>query len=154
MSFDTFMLKLALEEAKNAYNIDEVPVGAVVVDRFGDVIGYGYNRTIVDCDPTAHAEIVAIRSASKSSNNHRLFGANIYVTLEPCLMCLGAIFHSRIENVIYGAKDKKFGFSENIFNISDLKKINHHANVSQSKDNIVFECGNILSMFFEGKRNK
>ncbi|AGF47550.1 tRNA adenosine(34) deaminase TadA [Candidatus Kinetoplastidibacterium crithidiae] len=152
MEYDHMMLELALKEAENAYKIGEVPVGAVIVDSDRNPIGYGYNRTIVDNDPTAHAEIVAIRSVAKNINNYRFSGMSLYVTLEPCLMCLGAIFSARITKVVFGAKDYKTGVCGSVINLPSLKEINHHTNVLQFNGDLVSNCSHILSKFFKNLR--
>lgn len=101
------LMALALEQAQEAARLGEVPVGAVVVDAQGEVLGTGYNRTIIDRDPTAHAEIVALRAAARRLDNYRLPGVSLYVTLEPCVMCIGAMLHARLARVVYGARDPK-----------------------------------------------
>lgn len=103
------LMALALEQAQEAARLGEVPVGAVVVDAQGEVLGTGYNRTIIDRDPTAHAEIVALRAAARRLDNYRLPGVSLYVTLEPCVMCIGAMLHARLARVVYGARDPKTG---------------------------------------------
>jgi tRNA(adenine34) deaminase len=106
---DEAAMRWALEQAEMARELGEVPVGAVVLDAQGQVIGRGYNRTITDQDPSAHAEIVALRQAAASVSNYRLPGARLYVTLEPCVMCMGAMMHARLARVVFGAPDPKTG---------------------------------------------
>ena len=106
---DERFMRLALELAQEAYDIGEVPVGALVVSAQGDILGRGYNRTIIDHDPTAHAEIVALRAAAAQLENYRLPGISVYVTLEPCVMCIGAMLHARLARVVFGAHDPKTG---------------------------------------------
>ncbi len=103
------LMALALDEAKKALEKKEVPVGAIIVNKEGEILASAYNRTINDCDPTAHAEIVALREAAKKVNNYRLKDCYLIVTLEPCIMCLGALHEARIEGIIFGAYDKKLG---------------------------------------------
>jgi tRNA(adenine34) deaminase len=123
---------------------DEVPVGAVVV-LDGRVVGEGWNRPLATHDPSSHAEIEALRAAGKATGNYRLTGATLYVTLEPCVMCLGAIFHARIARVVYGARDPKTGASE-LF----LSRFNHHARVQGGV--LEAECAARLGAFFAARR--
>lgn len=106
---DQFYMMLAIKQAEQARLADEVPVGAVIVDSHQRVIGHGFNAPISTCDPTCHAEMTAIRMAARNRNNYRLTGTTLYVTIEPCIMCMGAIIHSRINRVVYGAADPKWG---------------------------------------------
>ncbi len=122
---DIKFMRLALELAKQAEFIDEVPVGAVIV-KDGEIIGTGMNSCISDHDPTSHAEIKAIRDAARTIKNYRLKGCSIYVTLEPCAMCVGAIQHARIEKIIYGANDPKTGACGSVIDLTSIKEINHH----------------------------
>jgi len=118
-------MQLALELAKRAATHGEVPVGAIVV-LDDQVIGEGYNQPIASSDPSAHAEIIAMRAAAKKIANYRLLNSSLYVTLEPCLMCAGAMLHARIKSLIYGADDPKFGASKNIFNLETVDdRVNH-----------------------------
>jgi len=150
-SLDTFWMQHALELAKRAESEGEVPVGAVVVyDE--QVIGEGWNRPITDNDPTAHAEIMALRAAAKKIDNYRLLDTTLYVTLEPCIMCTGAIIHSRVKRVVYGALDPKAGASESAFTILGTDCLNHKVDV---KNGILSaECGQILTGFFRKKRKE
>ena len=134
---DEAFMRRALELARRAQEEGEVPVGAVLV-LDGDVIGEGWNRPIAAHDPTAHAEIQAIRSASSKARNYRLTGATLYVTLEPCDMCVGAMFHARVERVVFGA--------------SDPKKLVLKNRVEMSGGVLAQECGALLSSFFAAKR--
>ena len=148
---DTFWMQHALELARRAESEGEVPVGAVVV--YDDqVIGEGWNRPIIDNDPTAHAEIMALRSASKKINNYRLLDTTLYVTLEPCIMCTGAIIHSRVKRVVYGAFDPKAGAAQSAFTILGTDCLNHKVDVEHG----IFaeECGQILTNFFRNKRKE
>ena len=148
---DLKFMKLALELAKKAELKNEVPVGALVV-RDGKIIGRGMNTSISDYDPTSHAEINAIREAAKAIKNYRLKDCTIYVTLEPCAMCVGAIQHSRIEKIIYGAPDPKTGACGSVVNLTTIKEINHHAEAIGGI--LEKECGQILKDFFLSKRKK
>ncbi len=134
---DEAYMRRALELARRAQEEGEVPVGAVVVLE-GSIIGEGWNRPIGACDPTAHAEIQALRSASSKQKNYRLTGAALYVTLEPCDMCVGAMFHARIARVVYGAKDPK--------------KLVLKNNVRIEGGLLAQECGTLLSDFFASRR--
>ena len=148
---DLKFMKLALELAKKAELKNEVPVGALVV-RDGKIIGRGMNTSISDYDPTSHAEINAIREAAKAIKNYRLKDCTIYVTLEPCAMCVGAIQHARIDKIIYGAPDPKTGACGSMIDLISIKEINHHAEALGG----IFEkeCSQILKDFFLSKRKK
>ena len=148
---DTFWMQHALELAQRAESEGEVPVGAVVVYE-DKVIGEGWNRPIIDSDPTAHAEIMALRAAAKKINNYRLLDTTLYVTLEPCIMCTGAIIHSRVKRVVYGAYDPKAGASQSAFIILGTDCLNHKVEVTDGV--LADECGQILTTFFRNKRNE
>ena len=148
---DLKFMKLALGLAKKAEIKNEVPVGALIV-RNGKIIGQGMNTSISDHDPTSHAEINAIREAAKSIKNYRLKDCAIYVTLEPCAMCVGAIQHARIEKIIYGAPDPKTGACGSMIDLISVKEINHHAEAIGGI--LEKECGQILKDFFLSKRKK
>ena len=146
---DTFM-KEALLLAAQAAAAGEVPVGAVVVKE-GVVIGRGYNRPITSADPTAHAEIVALREAAQALGNYRLPGCELYVTLEPCAMCVGAMVHARIGRVVYGARDPKTGACGSIVDLPALATWNHHGRFEGGV--LAAECGEILRRFFAERRS-
>ena len=148
---DTFWMQHALELAQRAEAEGEVPVGAVIVYE-DQVIGEGWNRPIIDSDPTAHAEIMALRAAAKKINNYRLLDTTLYVTLEPCIMCTGAIIHSRVKRVVYGAFDPKAGASESAFTILGTDCLNHKVDVTNGI--LADECGQILTTFFRKKRKE
>ena len=151
IELDIFWMQHALELAKRAESEGEVPVGAVVVyDE--QVIGEGWNSPINDNDPTAHAEIMALRSAAKKINNYRLLDTTLYVTLEPCIMCTGAITHSRVKRVVYGATDPKAGAAESAFEILGTDCLNHQVTVERGV--LATECGQILTDFFRRKREE
>jgi tRNA(adenine34) deaminase len=126
-----------------------VPVGAVVV-LDGAVIGEGWNRPIAAADPTAHAEIQALRAAARTLGNYRLGGASLYVTLEPCAMCVGAMFHARIARVVFGARDPKTGSAGSVINLFGESRLNHHATVIGGV--LGEESGALLSTFFAARR--
>ena len=142
-------MRRALYLAKSAYQRDEVPIGAVVV-LDGRVIGEGYNLTISNCDPSAHAEIIALRSAAAAVNNHRLPGARMYVTVEPCAMCAGAVIQSRLDTVIFGATDSKAGAAGSVLNVLQNNTLNHQCEVVG--DILSDECAQLMQEFFEAKR--
>ena len=146
---DDDLMREALVLAAEADVAGEVPVGAVVV-KDGAVIGRGFNRPISTHDPTAHAEIVAMRDASARMRNFRLVGCELYVTLEPCAMCAGAIMHARVERVVFGASDPKTGACGSIVDLFANAKLNHHATVVGGV--LRNECGAMLSAFFKARR--
>jgi tRNA(adenine34) deaminase len=148
MSDERYM-RMALGEARRAEQAGEVPVGAVVVleDR---VIGAGGNRTITDCDPTAHAEIVALRAAAQAVGNYRLAAATLYVTIEPCAMCAGAIVQARVARLVYGADDPKAGAVRSLFAIADHPQLNHRVEITAGV--LREECAALLQAFFAARR--
>ena len=131
-------------------SVDEVPVGAVVVKN-GDIIGAGLNRAIQDADPTAHAEIVAIRAAALHEANYRLPNTTLYATLEPCTMCVGAMLQARITRVVFGAYDEKAGAAGSVFDLCDHRQLNHRIEVNGGL--FERECSGLLKAYFESKRN-
>jgi tRNA(adenine34) deaminase len=149
MQHDYDFMRMALEEAGEAYRKDEVPVGAVVVYA-GRVIARAHNSPISLHDPCAHAEILALRQAAETIGNYRLIGADLYVTLEPCVMCAGAIIQARLERVIYGARDPKNGAIASLYEILVDDRFNHRVEVTEGI--LREECGEILSRFFREKR--
>ncbi len=142
-------MQAALEEAQAAATRGEVPVGAALVAD-GRIVARAGNRTIADCDPTAHAEIVALREAAKSIGNHRLLGATLYVTIEPCAMCAGAMVQARIARLVYGADDAKGGAVRSCFSILDHPQINHRVEVSRGT--LAEEAAALLRSFFAARR--
>lgn len=146
-----FFMQRALQLARQAEALDEVPVGAVAVMN-NEIIGEGFNCPIMTNDSTAHAEIVALRQAAKNLNNYRLPEITLYVTLEPCVMCIGAMLHARIKNLVFGACDPKAGAVVSVFKILNEKKLNHKIEFSAGV--LAEECGKILSDFFKRKRRK
>ena len=139
----------ALQLAAAAGARGEVPVGAIVV-KGGSIIGRGGNAPIDSRDPTAHAEIVALRDAARALGNYRLPGCDLYVTIEPCVMCAGAILHARIARVVYGAPDPKTGACGSVVDLFAEPRLNHHASVTAGVR--AGECGQLLSRFFEQRR--
>ena len=148
MSDEVFMHE-ALSLARQAAESGEVPVGAVVV-KDGAVIGRGYNRPISGRDPTAHAEVIALRNAADSLGNYRLGDCELYVTLEPCAMCAGAIMNARVARVIYGAADPKSGACGSVVNLFAEKQLNHHATIVGGV--MAEEAGKLLQHFFSNRR--
>lgn len=146
---DLKFMSQALALAERANQLNEVPVGAVVV-KDGEVVGEGWNNPISGCDPTGHAEIMALRAASKTLNNYRLPGCELYVTIEPCTMCAGAIVHARIERVIFGALEPKAGSVVSNLSIFDGEQLNHK--VSYCGDVMAQECSQKISDFFARRR--
>lgn len=144
-------MREALALARDAGAAGEVPVGAVVV-RDGEIVGRGFNAPISRHDPSAHAEIMALRDAAANLGNYRLIGCSLYVTLEPCTMCMGAIFHARVGRVVYGASDPKTGACGSIIDLPAETRLNHHAEVVGGV--LADECGGLLSGFFAQRRGK
>ena len=144
-------MREALSLARSAECLGEVPVGAVVVSE-GKIVGRGFNSPIGENDPTAHAEIAALRDAARHLENYRLPGCELFVTLEPCAMCAGAILHSRIARVIYGARDLKTGVHGSVVDLFAVERLNHHTEVLGGV--LAKECAELLSSFFAGRRVK
>lgn len=146
---DEFFMREALSLARSAECLGEVPVGAVVVCE-GKIVGRGFNSPIGENDPTAHAEISALRDAARHLENYRLPGCELFVTLEPCAMCAGAILHARIARVIYGARDLKTGVHGSVVDLFAVERLNHHTEVVGGV--LAEECAQLLSNFFAGRR--
>jgi tRNA(adenine34) deaminase len=142
-------MALALEQARHAWAEGEVPVGAVVV-KDGEVIAAGYNQPIGRHDPTAHAEIVALRAAAEKLGNYRLPGCELYVTLEPCIMCSGAMMHARLARVVYAAVDPKTGAAGSVVNLFEQEKLNHHTELLGGV--MAEEASSLLKAFFAERR--
>jgi tRNA(adenine34) deaminase len=148
---DKHFMQRAMELAMQAETINEIPVGAVVVYQ-NKIIGEGFNQSISLNDPSAHAEMLAIRQAGKTMTNYRLIDCTLYVTLEPCSMCAGLLVHSRIKRLVYGANDIKTGAAGSVFNLVASDKLNHQIEVSQS--NMAEQCSEMLSAFFKRRRKE
>ncbi len=148
---DEFFMREALSLARAAECLGEVPVGALVV-REGEIVGRGFNSPIAENDPTAHAEITALRDAARNLGNYRLPGCSLYVTLEPCAMCAGAILHARIARVVYGARDPKTGVHGSVVDLFAVERLNHHTVVAGGV--LAEECSDLLSGFFAGRRGR
>jgi len=146
---DADWMRQALDEARAAERRGEVPVGAVLV-RGGECVARGGNRTIADCDPTAHAEIIVLRQAARAAANHRLEGTTLYVTVEPCAMCAGAIVQARVARVVYGADDPKGGAFRSCFQVLASPLVNHRVEVTPGV--LASDCAALLQSFFAARR--
>jgi tRNA(adenine34) deaminase len=154
MTEDVIYLQAAIAEARSAEHAGEVPIGAVIVHK-GDIIARGQNRVLRDHDPTAHAEIVALRAAGRALENYRLLnkddeGCTLYVTLEPCAMCAGAILHARISRLVYAAPDPKAGACGSVLSVMNHPQLNHRVEVVSGL--LAGECGALLTTFFRTRR--
>ena len=143
-------MKLAIKEAKKAGQKAEVPVGAVLVAETGDILSLSHNQAITLADPTAHAEIMALRKAAKRILNYRLLGTTLYVTIEPCMMCMGAIVHARVTRVVFGAQDLKWGAAGSLYNFAEDVRLNHRPEIIHGvcQD----ECRALVQDFFRIRR--
>ncbi len=150
-SFYAPFMRAALEQARRAQALGDVPIGAVVV-RDGEIIAAAHNRRIVDADPTAHAEMLAIRAAADALGDWRLSGCTMVVTLEPCCMCAGAMLLARMDRVVYGATDPKGGAVDTLFQLCADERLNHRMEVVSGV--LAEECGDVLTRFFEEQRAK
>jgi len=148
---DEYFMREALSLARAAECLGEVPVGALVV-RDGIIVGRGFNSPIGESDPTAHAEIAALRDAGRNLDNYRLPGCELFVTLEPCAMCAGAILHARLTRVVYGARDPKTGVHGSVVDLFAVDRLNHHTEVLGGV--LADECSQLLSAFFAARRAK
>ena len=146
---DELWMQEALRLAQRALDAGEVPVGAVVIHQ-GNIVGRGFNRNIVDCDPTAHAEVIALREAGRAVGNHRLSECDLFVTIEPCAMCAGAMAHARIQRLIYGADDPKAGAVHSILHVLNHPALNHRIEVRGGV--LAGRSAEILQEFFRSKR--
>ena len=146
---DRYWMSRALELARRAGAASEVPVGAVLV-RNGEVLGEGWNQSIGVCDPTAHAEMLALRAAAAASGNYRLAACTLYATLEPCPMCAGAMIHARVARLVFGAADPRAGAAGSVFNLLQTDVLNHRIQISSGV--LAEECGSLLRAFFRVRR--
>jgi tRNA(adenine34) deaminase len=147
---DEIWMREALKAAREAGSLDEVPIGACLIDAAGNLLASAGNRTITHNDPTAHAEILALREAAAKINNYRLIGATVYSTVEPCAMCAGALVNARIRRLMYGAPDERFGAVETLFNICDNANLNHRIEIVSGV--LADECRDLIQEFFRRKR--
>ena len=148
---DSGYMELALDLAREAGAAGEVPVGALVVWG-GEIVGRGFNQPIGRHDPTAHAEVIALRDAAVRLGNYRLPGCTLYVTLEPCAMCAGAILHARVDRVVFGARDPKSGAAGSVIDLFGEPRLNHHTTVVSGV--LAEECSSLLSSFFTARRGR
>jgi tRNA(adenine34) deaminase len=149
---DVRWMRQALAAASEARSRGEVPIGACVVTSDGRLLGIAGNRTRSDCDPTAHAEIAALREAAHAFGNYRLTGAIVYSTIEPCAMCAGALIQARVKRLVYGARDERFGAVESQFRICDSGSLNHRVEIRSGV--LEAECRSIMQEFFRARRTK
>lgn len=147
---DEFWMKEAIEAASEAEKLGEVPIGACIVSEKGELLAKAGNRTIIDTDPTAHAEILALREAAKVIGNYRLVNATVYSTVEPCAMCAGALVNARVKRLVYGTKDERFGAVETLFRICDSEHLNHRIEIISGV--LEEECRSLMQNFFRKKR--
>lgn len=151
MTKDEKWMKIALDEAVRAQNLGEVPVGAIVV-KDHEIIARAHNQCIFNKDPTAHAEIIALREAGNNQNNYRLVDVTLYVTLEPCAMCFGAMIHARIDRLVIGAPDYKTGVCGSCVDLTEFKNFNHQFNITHGV--LENKSSLLIKKFFKEKRNK
>ena len=147
---DEYWMRQALQQAQRAAHCDEVPVGAVLVGKSGELIACGHNQPITTLDPTAHAEIVAIREAAKQLQNYRLPGTTLYVTLEPCAMCVGALVQARVSRIVFGALEPKTGAIQSAHRFFESAQFNHYPQILGGV--LEAECSDLISRFFQLKR--
>lgn len=150
MQTDEHWMNRAIEQARSAAEIGEVPVGAVIVDADGSELAAASNRTIIDSDPTAHAEIIALRLAGTAINNYRLVGSTVYSTIEPCSMCAGALVNARVSRLVFGAHDLRFGAVETHFQLCTSEKLNHRIDITSGV--LEPECRGLMQDFFRKRR--
>jgi tRNA(adenine34) deaminase len=148
---DEHYMRLALDEARTALHSGEVPVGAVLV-RDGQILARGHNGPITQRDPTAHAEVVVVRAAAREIDNYRLAGTVLYVTVEPCVMCMGALIHARVARLVYGAADPRVGAAGTVFDLARDSRFNHRLEVTGGV--LEAECRSIIQEFFQSRRGK
>jgi len=149
IKYDILWMQHAIKLAQHAESIGEVPVGAVIV-KDNKIVAEGWNQPISGNDPTAHAEVIALRAAAKELENYRVIDTTLYVTLEPCAMCAGALIHARVKRVVFGATDPRTGAAGSVFDILNTKKLNHAVEVEQGV--LEQDCAQLLKQFFKKKR--
>jgi tRNA(adenine34) deaminase len=149
---DGTWMRDALVLAQKAASCDEVPIGAVIISESGAFLASAYNQTITDNDPTAHAEILALRRAAAAVGNYRLNGATVYTTIEPCVMCAGALVNARVQRLVFGAHDERFGAVETIYRICDSDWLNHRVEITSGV--LADECRELMQTFFREKRDR
>lgn len=144
-------MRIAIAEADRARDLDEVPIGACIVDAEGNILAAASNRTITDNDPTAHAEILALRAAADKIGNYRLTGTTMYSTIEPCVMCAGALVNARVARLVFGAHDERFGGVETKFRLCDSTDLNHRIEIVSGT--LANDCRELMQDFFKMKRS-
>ena len=149
---DKFWMQKAIEAAIEAEKLDEVPIGACLINEQGEILAIAGNRTRTDCDPTAHAEILVLREAAKKNGNYRLTETTLYTTIEPCAMCAGALIQARVNRLVFGAHDERFGAVESVFRLCDTSSLNHQMKIT--KGVLADECKKLMQDFFKRKRQK
>lgn len=145
-------MRQAINAAIEAEKMDEVPIGACLINNKGEVLAVAGNRTRTDCDPTAHAEILVLREAAKKIGNYRLTETTLYTTIEPCAMCAGALIQARIKRLVFGSTDERFGAVESKFQLCDTSSLNHQMEIT--KGVLADECRMLMQNFFKRKRQK
>ena len=147
---DEHFMEIAIVEAEKARELDEVPIGAVIVDAGGEIIAAASNRTITNSDPTAHAEILALRIAGENVRNYRLTGSTLYTTIEPCVMCAGALVNARMARLVFGAHDERFGAVETKFRLCNSELLNHRMEIVAGV--LSEKCASLIQAFFRRRR--
>lgn len=147
---DEFWMQKSILEARRAADIGEVPVGCSIVSSGGDLLALACNETIQRNDPTAHAEVIALRTAGAEIGNYRLVGATVYSTVEPCVMCAGALVNARIKRLVFGAHDERFGAVESIFEVCNSPNLNHRIEITSGV--LADECRSMMQSFFRARR--
>ncbi|MDQ3713176.1 MAG: tRNA adenosine(34) deaminase TadA [Acidobacteriota bacterium] len=149
---DEFWMRKAIESAAAAGNLNEVPIGACLIDEQGELLAFAGNRTVTTSDPTAHAEILVLRAAAALIGNYRLTETVLYTTIEPCTMCAGALVNARIKRLVFGAHDERFGAVESVFQICNASSLNHKIEITSGV--LAEDCRRLMQEFFKGKRIK
>lgn len=149
---DEFWMRKAIEAAKAAQDLDEIPIGACLIDADGELLAAAGNRTITSSDPTAHAEILVLREAGTKIGNYRLTETTLYTTIEPCAMCAGALVNARVERLVFGAHDERFGAVKSVFQICDTSSLNHQIDITAGV--LAEECRKLMQDFFRARRVK
>lgn len=145
-------MQMAIDAALQAKSLDEVPIGACIFDKSGQLIAESFNQTITKNDPTAHAEILILRDAGKKLGNYRLTDSTVYTTIEPCIMCAGALVNARVKRLVFGAKDERFGAVRSLFQLCDNAKLNHRIEITGGV--LEDDCRKLMQDFFREKRLK
>jgi len=148
---DEFWMRRAIDAAVEVETLGEVPIGACLIDAGGELLASAGNRTIIDSDPTAHAEILVLRQAAGKIGNYRLTETVLYTTIEPCAMCAGALVNARVKRLVFGARDERFGAVESVFRICDSGSLNHRIEITSGV--LAEDCRRIMRDFFRAKRN-